>query len=155
MQLRNSPKISLYFASPLRHRVFEEIALWVLRRCNRAMSLGLTGERTVWVIARPTGFYKQQALYHWGILLSPYSKTDLGMLWIAKKPNSSTMLENWGTYMGTCSTSEDTYTRRVIPDFGRQHVLHEWRFSAAEYIGVTSLKDSELLTLGTLAILRN
>jgi hypothetical protein len=119
------------------------------------MSLGLTGERTVWVIARPTGFYKQQPLYSWGILLSPYSKTDLGMLWIAKKPNSSTMPESWGTYMGTCSTSGNTDTRRVIPDFGRQHILQEWLFSAAEYIGVTCLKDSELLTLGTLAILRN
>src|SRR5208282_4063906 len=119
------------------------------------MSLVLTGERSVWAIARPTGFDNHQPLYHWGILLSPYSKTDLSILWIAKKPNSSSVLENWGTYIGTCTTSEDSYTPRVIPDFGRQHILDEWRFSATRYIGVTSLKDPELLTLGALAILRN
>lgn len=50
--------------------------------------------------------------------------------------------------MGTCCTSEDTYTTRVITDFGRQHIVNEWRFSATEYIGVTCLSDSELLTLG-------
>lgn len=65
------------------------------------------------------------------------------------------MLENWGTYIGTCHTSEDTYTTRVILDFGRRHILDEWRFSATQYIGVTCLKDSELLTLGPSAISSN
>jgi hypothetical protein len=65
------------------------------------------------------------------------------------------MLQSWGTYIGTCRTSEDTYTTQVIPDFGRQHIIDEWRFSATEYIGVTCLKDSDLLTLSALALLPN
>lgn len=135
----------------------DEVIIQQLPFTSPVQSTELCLEWSVWLFTRPISLASllsplSQGKYpicHWGVLFSPHSVLGFNMILVRSKMSSAFNEEEvWGTLFELFRTSENINKPRLVPNFGRNHLLQEWRFASVVYIGSSRANDDELIAHG-------